>query len=104
MGFKLYNDESPVPDDPEATGQRWYCKCCTAGYAVKFGMLVEIIMDNIALYCKSELPPNHVYDAKMMKIQEDFKEYDTPKDLLDALPKISPLDKNVFLTTANEWR
>ena len=66
-------------------------------------MLVETTMENVALYCKSELPPDHVYDAKMMNIQGDFKGYDTPKELLDALPRISRLDKSAFLSPENLW-
>ena len=92
-----------LKDDPEATGQRWYCKCCLTRYRVVFGMLLEIIMDKSAMYCKSELPPKHIQDAKMMKIEEDFKPYSTPKELLEALPTISPLDKKVFLPPANRW-
>ena len=35
-----------------------------------------------------------------MKIREDFKAYNTPRELSDALPNVSPLDKSVFLSQA----
>ncbi len=84
-------------DDPAATGQRWYCKECRARYKTKFGVVVEILANNTALYCKAELPPFDLQDAKSMKIEEDYKQYDTPEKLLEALPRIKPFDRSLFL-------
>jgi hypothetical protein len=78
-------------DDPAHTGQRWYCKKCRAKYKTKYGLLCEIIVDKKGFYCKAELPPMAMLDAKFMKIQEDYHQYDTPEALLAALPKVKPL-------------
>ena len=92
-----------LKDDLEATGQRWYCKICTAKYKTKFGVLVEMINGNQACYCMAELPPADIQDAKMLKIEETFKQFTTPQELLDALPKIKPLARGEFLKpTAHE--
>ena len=60
-------------------GQRWYCKRCTAKYKTKFGVLVEMINNDLACYCRGELPPFDIQVAKMMQIEEDFKQFTTPK-------------------------
>ena len=78
-------------------GRRWYCGICRARYKTKYGVLVEIILNGKAMYCKADLPPHAIQDAKLMKIEEDFKEYSTPEALLAALPRVSPLDRKVFL-------
>jgi hypothetical protein len=77
--------------DPLHTKQRWYCKQCRAKYKTKFGVLVEIVCDLRGFYCKAELPPVDLMDAKWMKVQEDYKQYDTPEALLDALPTVKPI-------------
>ena len=86
-----------LKDELEATGQRWYCKRCTAKYRTKFGVLVEMINGTQACYCLGELPPCDIQDAKMLKIAENFKQFTTPKQLLDALPNIKPLARGEFL-------
>jgi hypothetical protein len=85
----------------EATGQRWYCKMCHAKYKTKYGVLVEMINGTQACYCLGELPPFDLQDAKMMKIEQDFKQYKTPQELLDALPNITPLARGDFLQETN---
>ncbi len=67
-----------LKEEMEATGQRWYCKCCHAKYKTKYGVLVEMINHNQACYCKGELPPFDIQDAKLMKIAEDFSQYTLP--------------------------
>ena len=81
----------------ESSGQRWYCKMCHAKYKTKYGVLVEIINGHQAAYCQGELPPFDIQDAKLMKIEEDFKQYNTPEELLAALPNITPLARGDFL-------
>jgi hypothetical protein len=86
-----------LKDEMEATGQRWYCKCCRAKYKTRFGVLVEMINGNQACYCMAELPPADIQDAKLLKIEETFKQFTTPQELLDALPTIKPLARGDFL-------
>ena len=43
--------------DPAASGQRWYCNECGARCQTKRGMIVDIVHDNIAHYCYTDLPP-----------------------------------------------
>ncbi len=81
----------------EATGQRWYCKVCHAKYKTRYGVLVEIINGRQACYCLGDLPPFDIQDAKLMKIEETFKQFTTPQELLDALPSIKPLARGEFL-------
>ena len=64
----------------------------------RFGTLVEIGIGSDAMCCKSELPPDHIKDAKLMMIEQTFSEYTTPESLLKALPAVKPLDKRVFLS------
>ena len=86
-----------LKDELEATGQRWYCKCCKAKYKTKYGVLCEMINGNQACYCLADLPPNDVQYAKLMQIQKDFKQFNTPAELLAALPSINPLARGDFL-------
>ncbi len=84
-------------DQLEATGQRWYCEMCHAMYKTKYGVLVEMTNGSQACYCLGEPPPFDIQDAKMMKIEETFKQFTTPQELLDALPSIKPLAGGEFL-------
>ena len=81
--------------DPAATKQRWYC-WCEAKYMTKFGVLCEIVSGDKCLYCRAELPPHDLQDAKGMMIESKFKEANTPQELLDAIPKISPMERGSF--------
>ena len=84
-------------DQLEATGQRWYCKMCHAKYKTKYGVLVEFINGSQACYCRGELPPFDIQDAKFMAIEQHFGQYKTPAELLAALPTIHPLARGDFL-------
>ena len=84
--------------DPAATKQRWYCKQCYSRYKAKYGVCVEIVMNNRAFYSLAELPPFDLQDAKLMMIEENYQEHKTPEALLAALPRIKPLDRSAFLT------
>ncbi len=81
----------------ESSGQRWYCKCCHAKYKTKYGVLVEMINGSQACYCRGELPPFDIQDAKFMAIEQHFSQYTTPAELLAALPTIHPLARGDFL-------
>ena len=87
-------------EELEATGQRWYCRVCDARYRTSFGVLMEILVGNNAMYIKGSLPPRGIQDAKMMFLESEYANYTSPKALLDALPDVSPLDKNVFMSQA----
>ena len=84
-------------DDLAAPKQRWYCDC-KARYKTKWGVLVELILKGMCMYCRAELPPESMKDAKAMQIQRTFASYKTPEDLLDALPVIQPRDQKKFIT------
>ena len=56
-----------------------------------------MINSNQACYCLGELPPFDLQDAKLMKIEQDFKIYKTPAELRAALPTIKPLARGDFL-------
>ena len=74
--------------DLAAKGQRFYCPSCKARYKPKSGVLVELILKGKAMYCRADLPPEHMKDAKYMMIQVN-----PPEDLFAALHEISPLDQ-----------
>ena len=48
-------------EDALASGQRWYCKVCTARYKVKWGVLCEIVHPDRCLYTLAEFPPHAHY-------------------------------------------
>ena len=50
-----------------------------------------------ACYCLGELPPFDLQDAKCMKIELVFKMFNSPAELLAALPNIKPLARGDFL-------
>ena len=50
-----------LQDELQASRQRWYCKCCSARYRTKFGVMVEIVIKGQPMYCHSELPPRDVF-------------------------------------------
>ena len=87
-----------LKEELEATGQRWYCGICNARYRPAMGVLMEIRVGTDAMYIKGSLPTRGIQDAKMMYIEQEFANYTSPKALLDALPDVSPLDKNVFMS------
>ena len=87
-------------DQLEATGQRWYCKVCGAKYMTRFGVLCEIVTGGKALYCRAELPPHDMQDAKCMMIEQRFHAAQTPQELLDSLPKVSPMERGYFFHEA----
>ena len=60
-------------------------------------MILELINGPQACYCLAEIPPFDIQDAKLMKIEEDFKQYETPEELLAALPSCTPLARGEFL-------
>lgn len=91
-------DWERLHDAPHATKQRWYCMC-GAKYKTKFGVLVEIVTSaSQALYCKADLPPHDLQDAKFMKVQQDFAQCKTPEELINALPRAAPMEKAKFIT------
>jgi len=85
-------------EDMEAIGQRWYCPICKGRYKPKYGVLVELINSNFACYFRGEVPPYDIQDARMMHVEEDFKQFTTPQELLNALPNPKPLARGDFLT------
>ena len=62
--------------------------------------MVEIVIENQVLYCQAELPPFDLQDAKLMKIEKDYKTHRDPESLLKALPRIEPFDQKILFTPA----
>jgi hypothetical protein len=58
---------------------------------------VEMINGNQACYCRGEIPPFDLQDAKLMAIEQHFSQFNTPAELLAALPTIKPLARGDFL-------
>ena len=85
-------------DDPEATGQRWYCPC-TARHKVAFGVLCDIVSGELRLYCRAEFPPNHMQDAKFMMFEKTCEQRNTPEEPFDQLPRVSPMERGSFITS-----
>ena len=76
-------------DLPFAIKQRWYCGYCRAKYKTKFGVLCEMRIGTQAMYCKAEIPPSDLQDAKFMKIEDELKTFKTPEELIMATPRSS---------------
>jgi hypothetical protein len=89
-------------EDPEASGQRWYCNYCKhmwgqgTKYKTKWGVVVEMCCRRIDgtlqyMYCQAPFPQQGIQDAKLMMVEKQFALKDmTAKELLAALPKIVP--------------
>jgi hypothetical protein len=82
---------------------RWYCKLCNAKYRHKFGVLIEIINGTQASYCLAPLPFDDFQDAEMMIVEKSFTQFNTPAELLAALPAFRPFARGDLLQeTAHE--
>ena len=64
---------------------------CHAKYKTKYGVLVKLINGSKACYCRGDIPPFDISDAKLMMIEEQYTQFPTPEELLAALPKSTPL-------------
>ena len=79
-------------DDPTATKQRWYCLECKARYMTRFGVVCELLMgDGKLRYCKAPIPPQGIMDAKFMSVESIMGPVQTPKELYDKIPIVTPL-------------
>ena len=92
LTLTLSDEWDRLHEQPDATGQRWYCPMCGTRYKTRFGVLCEMFAKdtNIAYYAKAEFPPGTLRDVKFMAIEENFRNCVTPEELLAALPKVSP--------------
>ena len=115
-------------EDPLATKQKWYCPKCQAGYKTKWGVIIEMVVnrkvfdipaaegdeDNfeiakgimskewIGLYCKAELPPQHLQDMNAQCVERFNPECTTPTQLLDAIPCLRPISKRALISRPGE--
>jgi hypothetical protein len=100
-------------EDPEASGQRWYCNLCQllwrqqCKYKTKYGVVIEMRMKSAEgvleyMYCWAELPPQGVQDTKCMMIEQQYalKPGITAKELLAALPRCRPECETLIEETA----
>ena len=84
-----------MKEDPNATKQRWYCKC-GARYKSTWGVLIEIVREDVASYCLAEIPPQHLQDAKGMIIEQKYLKVKNAKELYDAIHICTPIAKSCF--------
>ena len=82
--------------DPVKTGQRWYCHC-GARFATKYGMVIEIVINDKSHWTKATIPDFSLKDAKAMMIEKNHEMLETPQELLDAIPRVEPMDAEEFM-------
>jgi len=90
-------DWKRLHSNPAATGQRWYCQACQGKrYKTAMGLVVEMRVrqqdgSHLLFYFWAPLPPDHMKDAQLMKIQERFAKQNMSADeLLSRLPRVEP--------------
>ena len=86
-------------NDPEAAGQRWYCKASFARYKTKYGVLVELRDEFGNVYWISCDFPGEWNDVKWMAVEEAHKAT-SPRELFDMLEEIHPYTGDGFLRPA----
>ena len=89
-------------DDPVQTGQRWYCCHCGARFATKYGMVIEIVINDKSHWAKATIPDFSLQDAKAMMIEKNHEMLETPQELLDAIPRVEPMDAEAFMNPMPE--
>ena len=57
--------------EPWASGQKWYCNCCTAKYRTTMGMLTEIHASDGSVYWIVSSFPGGMNDVKWMAVEEN---------------------------------
>ena len=85
---------------PWATGQRWYCNCCTAAYKTTMGMLTEIHSSTGAIYWIVSSFPGEMNDVKWMAVEEKYGAARSPEDLYNRIPTTVPYTGDGFLRPA----
>ena len=58
-----------MKEDECATGQRWYCKICSARYKTKFGMLIEIRNYQHVYFALTKCPNMDIEDVRAMHLE-----------------------------------
>ena len=78
-------------EDINSCKQGWKCRCCGAGYKVKFGMVVEIRLLGGGV-CLNLAPclDSDDKDAHTLVLQEQFPDVKTPEELYELLPVVLP--------------
>jgi hypothetical protein len=75
-------------EDPGTTlaGQRWYCVIhgCHARYKTRFGMLVQVLTQNLSTFMLAPCSDKDVEDIRAMALEERYQ----PKDALDLWRQI----------------
>ena len=67
--------------------QHWYCTVCEAGYKTVHGMLVQMVCDGQASFCRSECADDAFKQIKAASVQRLHPNAQTPEDLLAAIPE-----------------
>ena len=106
-------------ENPLATGQKWYCPSCDAGYKTRWGVIIEMVVnrkefdfpearedeDNFEIakgvwskdwmgpYCKADIMPQQYQYLKASCVERYNPECTTPAQLLDAIPELRPIQR-----------
>jgi hypothetical protein len=92
------------PEDPLASGQRWYCPSCRARYRPKFGLLVELFefTSGTRSYALAELDGD-MMDVKGIDLEKKYGDtVNSPEEPYAALPDIMPVNVDVFRPLRDE--
>ena len=90
-------DWKRLHEDPLAYHQRWYCPVCTARYATKFGLLVELVQNGRPIYLRTTFPCRDVQDLKNMMVERSYgQNVTTAAELLQKIPAVSPLAQDLL--------
>ena len=97
ISSKAWIRKLPVP---WASGQRWYCNCCTARYKTTMGMLTEIHAADGSVYWIVSTFPDEMNDVKWMAVEAQYGEARTPEDLYNMIRTTEPHTGDGFLRPA----
>ena len=91
-------------DDPEASGQRWYCRCCSAKYRPSFGTLAEVHVRGTPYWLLAE-EPGEFRDIKHMRVDCDHADATSSRDLYNRIMNVHPVTGAVMrpVTSAEVW-
>jgi hypothetical protein len=76
------------PDQPWASGQRWYCRCYSR-YKSTYGVIVEIRKGTSYYYMRADCPDSEILDIRAMAHEKKYGKL-TPAELYAALPICQP--------------
>jgi hypothetical protein len=89
-------------DDPLATGQRYYCRCCKGRYWTRYGTMLQILIPGqMPAFLRASVPPTDNEDVKAMYLEEEINP-DSPEDLYFKIPHAVPHADGTFIRPATQ--